>query len=73
MLLVAPDLVYHLWLCMAFFDLEFIDPLRKHRVFIFPARDELGGIVLNFIFSFKMSCCCCGVGEKEQEQEMTLV
>lgn len=64
LLLVAPDLVYHLWLCMALFDLKLTDPLRKHWVLIFPARDELSVIVLNFLFSFKMRCCCCGVGKE---------
>lgn len=62
---VAPNLVYLLWLCMALFDLEFADPLRKHWV-IFPARDELSVIVLNFIFSFKMISYCCGVGKKKE-------
>lgn len=42
LLLVAPDLVYLLWLCRALFDLEFDDPLRKYWVLIFPAWDELG-------------------------------
>lgn len=70
----TPDLVCLLCLCLALFDLEFADSLRKHWVLIFPAWDELSVIVLNFIFSFKMSCYCCG-GEKkkEQDQEITLV
>lgn len=41
LLLVAPDLVHLLWLCMALFDLKFTDPLRKHWVLIFPTWDEL--------------------------------
>lgn len=64
LLLVAPDLVYHLWLCMALFALKLTDPLRKHWVLIFPARDELSVIVLNFLFSFQMRCYCCGVGKE---------
>lgn len=58
LLLVALDLVYLLWLCMALFD------LWENWVLIFPALDELSVIVLNFIFSFKMSCYGCVEGKK---------